>query len=73
MGEKEKSALKYIRDLVYFTPARTHFISGLKSRVLKLIFFSLKMMVKSGLEFDLKLTEPRPSELLLSNAKKSAQ
>ena len=26
------------------TPARTHSISGLKSRVLKLTFFSLKMM-----------------------------
>ena len=40
------------------TPARTHSISGLKSRVLKLTFFSLKMMMKSGLEFILKFTEP---------------
>ena len=33
------------------TPARTHSISGLKSRVLKLTFLALKMMVKSGLEY----------------------
>ena len=31
------------------TPARIHSICGLKSRVLKLTFFSLKMMAKSGL------------------------
>ena len=43
------------------TPARTHSKSRLKSRVLKLTFFSLKMMVKSGLEFILKLTEPLQS------------
>ena len=43
------------------TPARTLFISGLKSRVTKLPFLSLKMMVKSGLEFILKLTEPLQS------------
>ena len=43
------------------TPARTLFISGLKSRVMKLSFLSLKMMVKSGLEFILKLTEPLQS------------
>ena len=43
------------------TPARTLFISGLKSRVIKLPFLSLKMMVKSGLEFILKLTEPLQS------------
>ena len=42
----------------YYTPARTLSISGLKSRVLKLSFLSLKMMVKSGLEFILKFTEP---------------
>ena len=36
-------------------------ISGLKSRVMKLPFLSLKMMVKSGLEFNLKLTEPLQS------------
>ena len=40
------------------TPDRTLFISGLKSRVMKLPFLSLKMMVKSSLEFILKLTEP---------------
>ena len=33
------------------TPARTLLISGLKSWVLKLSFLSLKIMVKSGLEF----------------------
>ena len=33
---------------------RTHSISGLKSRVLKLTFLALKMIVKSGLEFILK-------------------
>ena len=43
------------------TPARTLFISGLKSWVMKLPFLSLKMMVKSGLEFILKLTEPLQS------------
>ena len=50
------------------TPARTHSISGLKSRVLKLTFFSLKMMVKSGLEFILKLTEPLQRYLLSCQA-----
>ena len=45
----------------YCTPARTLFISGLKSQVLKLSFLSLKMMVKSGLEFILKLTQPLQS------------
>ena len=34
-----------------YTPARTLSISGQKSQVLKLTFLSLKMMVKSGLEF----------------------
>ena len=43
------------------TPVITLFISGLKSRVLILSFLSLKMMVKSGLEFILKLTEPLQS------------
>ena len=33
-------------------------ISGLKSRVMKLPFLNLKMIVKSGLEFILKLTKP---------------
>ena len=45
---------------VLLTPARTLSISGLKSRVLKFSFLSLKMMVKSGLEFILKLI---PSEI----------
>ena len=51
-----------------YTPARTHSISGLKSRVLKLTFSSLKMMVKSGLEFILKLTEPLQRYLLTCQA-----
>ena len=50
------------------TPARSLSISGLKSRVLKLSFFSLKMMVKSGLEFILKLTEPLQRYLLSCQA-----
>ena len=50
------------------TPARTLSISGLKSRVLKLSFLSLKMMVKSGLEFILKLTEPLQRYLLTCQA-----
>ena len=37
--------------LIFFTPARTLFISRLKSRVLKITIFYLKMMVKSGLDF----------------------
>ena len=41
----------YVISLSPVTPARTLFISGLKSRVLKLPFFYLKMMVKSGLDF----------------------
>ena len=45
----------------YVTPVRTHSISRLKSRVMKLLFLSLKMMVKSGLEFILKLTKPLQS------------
>ena len=39
------------------TPVRTHSISGLKPRVMKLSFLSLKMMVKSGLEVILKFIE----------------
>ena len=53
---------------LYVTPARTLFISGLKSRVMKLPFLSLKMMVKSGLEFILKLTEPLQRYLLSCQA-----
>ena len=51
-----------------YTPARTLSISGLKSRVLKLSFLSLQMMVKSGLEFILKLTKPLQRYLLSSQA-----
>ena len=47
-----------VHAYMHNTPVRTHSISGLKSRVMKLTFSSLKMMVKSGLEFILKLTEP---------------
>ena len=50
------------------TPLRTPGISGLKSRVLKLTFFSLKIMVKSGLEFILKLTELLQRYLLTCQA-----
>ena len=46
------------------TPARTLSISGLKSRVLKLPFFNLKMMMKNGLDFFLKSTEPLQRYLL---------
>ena len=53
-----RTRLRMCKEL---TPARTLFISGLKSRVMKLPFLSLKMMVKSGLEFILKLTEPLQS------------
>ena len=53
-----------------YTPARTHSISGLKSRVLKLhIIFDLKMMVKTGLEFlILKFSEPLQRYLLTCQA-----
>ena len=50
------------------TPVRTHSISGLKSRVMKLPFLSLKLMAKSGLEFILKLTEPLQRYLLSCQA-----
>ena len=53
---------------VHITPVRTHSISGLKSRVMKLSFLSLKMMVKSGLEFILKFTEPLQRYLLSCQA-----
>ena len=46
------------------TPVRTLSISGLKSRVMKVPFLTLKMMLKSGLEFILKLTEPLQRYLL---------
>ena len=53
---------------VYCIPVITLFISGLKSRVLKLSSLSLKMMVKSGIEFILKLTEPLQRYLLSCQA-----
>ena len=44
------------------TPARTLSISGLKSRVLKLPIFNLKMMMKNGIDFFFEI--PRaPSEI----------
>ena len=50
------------------TPARTFSICGLKSRVLKLSFLSLKMMVNRGLEFILKFTKPLQRYLLSCQA-----
>ena len=43
--------LKKCRRSKFPTPARTLSISGLKSWVLKLPFFNLKMMLKNGLDF----------------------
>ena len=43
------------------TPARTHSISGLKSQ---LTFLALEVMLKSGMEFILKFTEPLQRSLL---------
>ena len=54
-------------------PARTLSISGLKPRVLKLSFLSLKMMVKSGLEFILKFTEYLQRYLLSCQANSAIQ
>ena len=54
--------------ITYITPARTYSISGLKSRVLKLTFLALKMMVKSGLEFILRFSEPLQRYLLTCQA-----
>ena len=50
------------------TPARTLSIIGLKSRVLKLPFFNLKMMIRNGLDFFLKSTEPLQRYLLSCQA-----
>ena len=50
------------------TPARTLSISGLNYWVFKLSFSSLKRMVKSGLEFILKFTEPLQRYLLSCQA-----
>ena len=53
--------LKWLYDKIIMKMSETlsHLsISGVKSRVLKLSFLILKMMVKSGLEFILKFTEP---------------
>ena len=58
----------YHNDFKDNTPVITLFISGLKSRVLKLSFLSLKMTVKSGLEFILKFTEPLQRYLLSCQA-----
>ena len=61
----------YFSGYVYsklYTPLRTLGISRLKSRVLKLTYFRLKMMVKSGLEFILKLTKPLQRYLLSCQA-----
>ena len=72
LGLSNVSNLKYdlfIRAdsaLAWYTPARTHSISGLKFRVLKLTFLALKMMVKIGLEFILKFTEPLQRYLLFN-------
>ena len=46
------------------TPARTHSIRGIKSRDYKLTFLALKMIVKSGLEFILKFTQPLQRQIL---------
>ena len=54
--------------MICYTPVITLFISGLASRVLKLSFLSLIMMVKSGLEFILKFTEPLQRYLLSCQA-----
>ena len=70
----EKSSPSIYRDVhallhvPHVTPTRTLSISGLKSRVLKLSLLSLKMMVKSGLEFVLKFTEPLQRYLLSCHA-----
>ena len=55
---------KNVKCLLSVTPARTLSISGLKSRVLKLSFFNLKIMMKNGLYFFLKSTEPLQRYLL---------
>ena len=55
----------YIRQ---YTPARTLSISGLKFRVFKLSFLTLKMMLKRGLEFILKFTKPLQRYLLSCKA-----
>jgi shikimate 5-dehydrogenase len=53
---------KLYADL-WYTPPRTHFISGLsKLLTFEMTIFGLKMMVKSGLQFFiLKLNEPLQS------------
>ena len=51
-------------SLCYEIPCRTLSISGQKSRVLKLSFLRLQMMVKSDLEFILKFTKPLQRYLL---------
>ena len=61
LADSNKMSKKIGFYLNGLTPVITLFISGLKSRVLKLSFLSFKMMVKTGLEFILKLTEPLQS------------
>ena len=72
---KERSETQSKFKSVTNTLARTLSICGLKSRVLKLSFLSLKVTVKSGLEFTLKLTEPLQRYLLtcLANFSLSGQ
>ena len=50
-GVEKRKGRNFAFFAFFYTPARTHLISGLKSRVLKLSFFDVKMMVKSGLVF----------------------
>ena len=52
--------LTTVKPRALATPARTHSIGGLKT----LTFLALKMIVKSGLEFILKFTEPLQKYLL---------
>ena len=55
-----------------YTPARTHFISALKSRVLKFKFFAKNDGENWSRIFYFGIHQA-PSELLLLSAKKSAQ
>ena len=54
LNQKLSLLKKTRRKYTLYTPTRTHSISGLKFRVLKLPFLALKL--KSGLEFILKFT-----------------
>ena len=74
--KKAKTDINQVLIVVFMctthTPARTLFISGLKSRVMKLPFFELKNDGKkwSRIYFEI---DRAPSELLLPSAKISAQ